>query len=151
MSSLRKTLTRQRRSCDLNPGPTAPVSSTLTTRLPSHQVMRYDEIDAEAIRYMEAALVVVTRRIVGTQYTMRSASSRGLLRLHLLTDARAPSSPPRYLSLSRPHTVPISTGGTVGRAARPASLLYSKPRSRPTTLRRTDGGVARIGACRRAR
>jgi len=94
VSSLRKTLTRQRRSCDLNPGPTAPVSSTLTTRLPSHQVMRYDEIDAEAIRYMEAALVVVTRRIVGTQYTVRSASSRGLLRLHLLTDARAPISPP---------------------------------------------------------
>jgi len=28
--------TRQRRSCDLNPGPTAPESSTLTTRLPSH-------------------------------------------------------------------------------------------------------------------
>jgi len=148
VSSLRKTLTRQRRSCDLNPGATAPESSTLTTRLPSHQVMRYDEIDAEAIRYMEAALVVVTRRIVGTQYTVRSASSRGLLRLHLLTDARAPSSsPPRYLSLSRPHTVLISTGGTVGRAARPASLLYSKPRSRPTTLRRTDGGVPRIGAC----
>jgi len=27
---------RQRRGCDLNPGPTAPESSTLTTRLPSH-------------------------------------------------------------------------------------------------------------------
>ena len=29
-------LTRQRRGCDLNPGPSAPESSTLTTRLPSH-------------------------------------------------------------------------------------------------------------------
>jgi len=29
-------LTRQRRSCDLNPGPSAPESSTLATRLPSH-------------------------------------------------------------------------------------------------------------------
>ena len=32
-----KTVTRQRRDCDLNPGPTAPESSTLTTRLPSQR------------------------------------------------------------------------------------------------------------------
>jgi len=36
VSSLTKTVTRQRRGCDLNPGPSAPESSTLTTRLPSH-------------------------------------------------------------------------------------------------------------------
>jgi len=36
VNSLPKTITRQRRGCDLNPGPTAPESSTLTTRLPSH-------------------------------------------------------------------------------------------------------------------
>ena len=36
VSSLPKTATRQRRDCDLNPGPSAPQSSTLTTRLPSH-------------------------------------------------------------------------------------------------------------------
>jgi len=38
VNSLSKTvtLTRQRRSCDLNLGPSAPESSTLTTRLPSH-------------------------------------------------------------------------------------------------------------------
>jgi len=36
VNSLRKTVTRQRRGCDLNPGPSAPESSTLTTRLPSH-------------------------------------------------------------------------------------------------------------------
>ena len=29
--------TRQRRDCDLNPGPSAPESSTITTPLPSHQ------------------------------------------------------------------------------------------------------------------
>ena len=34
VSSLPKTVTRQRRGCDLNPGPTAPESSTLTTQLP---------------------------------------------------------------------------------------------------------------------
>jgi len=36
VNSLPKTVTRQRRDCDLNPGPTAPESSTLTTRLPSY-------------------------------------------------------------------------------------------------------------------
>jgi len=36
VNSLPKTVTRQRRGCDLNPGLAAPESSTLTTRLPSH-------------------------------------------------------------------------------------------------------------------
>ena len=36
VNSLPKTVTRQRRGCYLNPGPSAPESSTLTTRLPSH-------------------------------------------------------------------------------------------------------------------
>ena len=36
VDSLPKTVTRQRRGCDLNPGRSAPESSTLTTRLPSH-------------------------------------------------------------------------------------------------------------------
>ena len=35
VNSLPKTVTRHRRGCDLNPGPSAPESSTLTTRLPS--------------------------------------------------------------------------------------------------------------------
>jgi len=36
VNRLPKTVTRQRRDCYLNPGPSAPESSTLTTRLPSH-------------------------------------------------------------------------------------------------------------------
>ena len=36
VNSLPKTVTRQRRDCDLNPGSSEPESSTLTTRLPSH-------------------------------------------------------------------------------------------------------------------
>jgi len=36
VNSLPKTVTRQRRGCDLNPGPSALESSILTTRLPSH-------------------------------------------------------------------------------------------------------------------
>ena len=35
MNSLPKTVTRQRRGCDLNPGPSVPESSTLTIQLPS--------------------------------------------------------------------------------------------------------------------
>jgi len=38
VDSLPKTVTRQRRDCDLNPGPSAPEPSTLTTRLPSHPI-----------------------------------------------------------------------------------------------------------------
>ena len=37
VNSLPKTVIRQRRDCDLNPGPCAPESSALTTRLPSYQ------------------------------------------------------------------------------------------------------------------
>ena len=36
VNSLTKTVTRQRLDCNLNSGPSAPESSTLTTRLPSH-------------------------------------------------------------------------------------------------------------------
>jgi len=39
VNSLPKTVTQQRRDCDLNPGPTAPESSTLTTWLLSHPLM----------------------------------------------------------------------------------------------------------------
>jgi len=43
VNSLPKTVTRQRRDCDLNPGRSAPESSTLTTRLPSHPVHQYTQ------------------------------------------------------------------------------------------------------------
>jgi len=36
VNSMPKTVARQRRGCDLNQGSSAPESSTLTTRLPSH-------------------------------------------------------------------------------------------------------------------
>jgi len=44
VNSLPKTVTRQRRDCDLNPGFSAPESSTLTTRLPSHRFRNYRSI-----------------------------------------------------------------------------------------------------------
>ena len=36
VNGLPKTVTRQRRSCNLNPGPSVLESGMLTTRLPSH-------------------------------------------------------------------------------------------------------------------
>jgi len=43
-NSLLKTVTRQRRGCDLNPGPTAPESSTLTTRLLSRLTLHCTQL-----------------------------------------------------------------------------------------------------------
>jgi len=45
VNSLPKTVTRQRRGCDLNPGPTAPESSTLTTRLLMQLITMHRPID----------------------------------------------------------------------------------------------------------
>ena len=42
VNSLPKPVIRQRRDCDLNPGPSVPESSTLTTRLPSHPLLPRD-------------------------------------------------------------------------------------------------------------
>ena len=39
VNSLPKTVTRQRRGCDVNPGPSEPESSTLTTRLLSYPIL----------------------------------------------------------------------------------------------------------------
>jgi len=50
VNSLPKTVTRQRRGCDLNPGPSAPESSTLTTRLPSQCVAGPDGKDRQSVR-----------------------------------------------------------------------------------------------------
>jgi len=41
VNSLPKTVTRQRRDGDLNPGPSAPESNTLTTQLPNHPIVSY--------------------------------------------------------------------------------------------------------------
>jgi len=38
VNSLPKTVTRQRSDCNLNPGPSAPESSTLTTPLPAGDI-----------------------------------------------------------------------------------------------------------------
>ena len=55
VNSLPKTVTRQRRDCDLNPGPSTPESSTLTARLPSHPLLTLPT------QYAEQGLYVAIR------------------------------------------------------------------------------------------
>ena len=52
MNSLPKTVTLQCCDCDLNPGPAAPESSTLTTRLPSrpfYMLVRHIDADIRGV------------------------------------------------------------------------------------------------------
>jgi len=62
VNSLPKTATRQRRGCDLNPGPSAPESSTLTTRLPRN-----------TLPFPPATFPVYTKQIVSSQTNGREA------------------------------------------------------------------------------
>jgi len=82
---LPKTVTRQRRGCDLNPGLTAPESSTLTTRLPSHPCNLYKIQNAEIDSYyisswLRCCAVCSYKWIVGewTQCRTRFNCGRGM-------------------------------------------------------------------------
>ena len=59
MNSLPMTVTRQRRDCDLNPGPSAPESSTLTTHLPSHSWSQVSTLNCECFMCVCAAMKVL--------------------------------------------------------------------------------------------
>ena len=54
MNSLPETVARQRRDCDLNSGPSAPESSTLTTRLPSHPHVVISVLDSRVVTQFRA-------------------------------------------------------------------------------------------------
>jgi len=54
VNSLPKTVTRQRRDCDLNLGPSAPEYSTLTTRLLSYAYNLHDNdmfVESYSVRF----------------------------------------------------------------------------------------------------
>jgi len=70
MNSLPKTVTRQRRSCDVNPGPSAPESSTLTTRLPSHPIYRYKSINDNTYSIVSQQICRVR---LGDNYVLNAA------------------------------------------------------------------------------
>jgi len=61
VNSLPKSATRQRRGCDLNPGPSAPESSTLTTRLPTCSSSRSISPDRYAAAGMNRNTVAAGR------------------------------------------------------------------------------------------
>jgi len=67
VNSLPKTVIRQRRDCDLNLGPSAPESSTLTTRLPSHP---------SYIIYWQLVLVMLFQGVSQTKPTFDSPFRR---------------------------------------------------------------------------
>ena len=66
VNSLPKTVTRQRRDCDLNPGPSAPESSTLTTRLPSQppHMMGGKGMNGAVATTVDRLATVIAERIV---------------------------------------------------------------------------------------
>ena len=82
-----KTVTRKRRGCDSNPGRTAPESSTLTSRLPSHP---HESRRTQAVR-----TACVVRRRVGRSGS-RCATVDGLL-----SESRLLSQPPSSLQVRR--------------------------------------------------
>ena len=129
MNSLPKTATRQRRGCDLNPGPSAPESSTLTTRLPSHP----DHVTTNS------CVASYLRTVSSSSFLIRSSSSTAScvafrsvssLRFTFSTSART------FFSRSRLSCICTSPDDT-GRAVN--SRETNCPRStidvRPTALR----------------
>ena len=78
VNSLPMTVSRQRRCCDSHPGPTAPESSTLTTRLPSQPA--YQCVHGSTPSYLQNAICPVA-----------SAESRRRLRSASLADLIVPA------------------------------------------------------------
>jgi len=59
VNSLPETVTRQRRGCDLNPGPTAPESSRPTIRLPSHSFYTLVRVRVIVIKVMKRISLMI--------------------------------------------------------------------------------------------
>ena len=80
VNSLPETVTRQRRGCDLNPGRTAPESSTLTTRLQSHLLSLWlynDTVHMYSVAYRNLRRVQPPA-VVGVQVNPRDVIRREL-------------------------------------------------------------------------
>jgi len=86
VSSLPKTVTRQRSDCDSNPGPSAPESSTLTTRLPSHPLP--SSLLARIVKWLR---VQVSRWTVRRTGVLRCHRSFIVIQLRCFTTKRISS------------------------------------------------------------
>ena len=80
VSSLPKTVTRQRRGCVLNPDPFAPESSTLTTRLPSHpwtvSKINYPSPVACIVNLVRPTTIALTAHRYRAELTTRFAAAK---------------------------------------------------------------------------
>jgi len=74
VNSLPKTVTRQRRGCDLNPGHSASESCTLTTRLPSHPGCESAE-NWQLPSTSTVAIVIITQSILPVHGRWNSEST----------------------------------------------------------------------------
>jgi len=107
VNNLPKTVTRQRRGCDLNQGPSAPESSTLTTRLPSHPSNSRTDYKTKSSNVFTYGVATVTTLQITLTYTrppmfdrlQRRHNSHGLL---LNSQRRAVPLPPAVLLLITP-------------------------------------------------
>jgi len=86
VNSLPKTVTRQRRDCNLNPGPSAPESSTLITRLPSDPY--YNTRRGNVLSAKRPVTVQISLIEKGTEALIRggafAGSFRSLIYMHIL-------------------------------------------------------------------
>ena len=128
VNSLPKTVTRQRCDCDLNPGHSAPESSTLTTRLPNHPGQGVVEKNCSTGRpsnTITSMYVVHTlynslcneRKAYNKSTTNRSSGVRTQFTSLATIDVR----PTTYTSLS--HRTSISVYSTMRRFIRAAWLI----------------------------
>ena len=100
VKSLPKTVTRQHRHCDFNPDRSAPESSTLTTRLPSHPTT-ITNTNLRGRRSSSDHSINAARSLLRSDAAGRYGSKGGCYRRDRQTDGRTPN---RYIE-SAPHTM----------------------------------------------
>ena len=90
VNSLPKTVTRQRRDCDLNPGPSVPESSTLTTRLLSSPVLSRTKGRQTGVCYLCGVAIrqLMTADLQHTLATQRLRCRRCFCVIQTWTDYR---------------------------------------------------------------
>ena len=138
MNSLPKTVTRQRRDCDLNPGHFAPESSTLTTRLPSHptrvsQQLLINPSQQWTGRRATPPTTPPTRRTVGP----RVGAGR-------LVSVRPSSGVLAAAARARADAVPVSLAVQPAAAVRSA-VVEHEPASRAVARRPGRSATAAVG------
>jgi len=79
VNSLPKTVTGQRRGCDLNPGLSAPESSTLTTRLPSVGIESVPKIIINDTLNFFSKLLAVNTLLISDRNSFRVLFDKKLL------------------------------------------------------------------------